>query len=175
MIELLLLITVVAKVFLPVPHQILCCIRRRSVLLSSSQSSQLRILQFCIIELFGVNRATGSFLFIGLYIFSFILQTQHMRTTFGCLKIKVFLYRQNIKCCPCCCCFSVIKVLVGEIRSRNLVTTLSTFKSFAQDKFANISDQFASIGDSQAKRPQKWKFFTSYPASSKQPDGTIFN
>lgn len=175
MIELLLLITVVAKVFLPVPHQILCCIRRRSVLLSSSQSSQLCSLQFCIIELFGVNRATGSFLFIGLYIFSFTLQTQHMRTAFGCLKIKVFLYRQNIKCFPCCCCFSVIKVLVGEIRSRNLVTTLSTFKSFAQDKFANISGQFASIGDSQAKRPQKQKFFTSYPASSKQPDGTIFN
>lgn len=175
MIKLLLLITVVAKVFLLVPHQILCCIRRRSVLLSSSQSSQLRSLQFCIIELFGVNRATGSFLFIGLYIFSFTLQTQHMRTAFGCLKIKVFLYRQNIKCCPRCCCFSVIKVLVGEIRSRNLVTTLSTFKSFAQDKFANISGQFASIGDSQAKRPQKQKFFTSYPASSKQPDGTIFN
>lgn len=175
MIKLLLLITVVAKVFLLVPHQILCCIRRRSVLLSSSQSSQLRSLQFCIIELFGVNRATGSFLFIGLYIFSFILQTQHMRTAFGCLKIKVFLYRQNIKCFPCCCCFSVIKVLVGEIRSRNLVTTLSTFKSFAQDKFANISGQFASVGDSQAKRPQKQKFFISYPASSKQPDGTIFN
>lgn len=175
MIKLLLLITVVAKVFLPVPHQILCCIRRRSVLLSSSQSSQLRSLLFCIIELFGVNRATGSFLFIGLYIFSFILQTQHMRTAFGCLKIKVFLYRQNIKCFPCCCCFSVIKVVVGEIRSRNLVTTLSTFKSFAQDKFANISGQFASVGDSQAKRPQKQKFFISYPASSKQPDGTIFN